>query len=260
MTPNSSFTIYHSTFLTMRHLIFVFALCGLSLLANAAAPDHSAWDKLLKKHVDNKGVVNYAGFKKDYDDLKKYLDMLSANAPADAWTKDDQLAYWINAYNAFTVQLILDNYGVKSIKDIGAKIKIPFVNTPWDVKFITIGGKKMDLNNIEHGIIRKKFAEPRIHFALVCAAKSCPPLRNEAYTADRLNTQLDDQGRDFLNDPTKNEVTEKSAEISKILSWYGGDFTKTMPMVDWINKYANKKMSKDGSISYKTYNWELNGK
>ena len=223
--------------------------------------EHAAWSGLLKKYVDAKGVVNYAGFKKDSDALKKYLELLSANAPDESsWSKDEQLAYWINAYNAFTVQLILDNYPVASIKDIGAKIKIPFVNTPWDVKFITIGGKKMDLNNIEHGIIRKKFAEPRIHFALVCAAKSCPPLRNEAYTADRLNAQLDDQGRDFLNDPTKNEVTEKSAEISKILSWYGGDFTKTMPMVDWLNKYANKKMSKDGSISYKTYNWELNGK
>ena len=252
----------------MRQLLFVFALCGLSILANATPPhfaddkatDHAQWDKLLKKHVNNKGVVDYAGFKKDSDDLKKYLDLLSAKAPADSWSKDDQLAYWINAYNAFTVQLILDNYGVKSIKDIGAKIKIPFVNTPWDVKFITIDGKKMDLNNIEHGIIRKKFAEPRIHFALVCAAKSCPPLRNEAYVGSKLNEQLDDQGRDFLNDDTKNVVMKDKASLSKILSWYGGDFTKTQPMSEWVNKYAKVKMDKDAPISHMTYNWELNGK
>ncbi len=242
-------------------LIFVGCRAAAPFSETTKPVDHAPWNSLLKKYVDAKGFVNYAGFKKDSDALKKYLDILSANAPDEkSWSQDEQLAYWINAYNAFTVQLILDNYPLASIKDIGAKLKIPFINTPWDIKFITIGGKKMDLNNIEHGIIRKKFSEPRIHFALVCAAKSCPPLRNEAYVPNRLNAQLDAQGRDFLNDPTKNEVSEKSAEISKLLSWYGGDFTGTMPIVDWINKYANKKMSREGSISYKTYNWELNGK
>jgi len=252
----------------MRYLFFAFAFLGILSATSAVAPktydakpiDHAQWDKLLKKHVSEKGFVDYAGFKKDAAELKKYLDLVSQNAPADSWSKDDQLAYWINAYNAFTVQLILDNYGVSSIKDIGSKIKIPFVNTPWDVKFINIEGKKMDLNNIEHGVIRKKFAEPRIHFALVCAAKSCPKLRNEAFTGAKLNEQLDDQGRDFLNDNTKNIVTKDKASLSKILSWYGGDFTKTQPMNEWVNKYSKVKMDKDASISHLNYNWELNGK
>jgi len=236
--------------------------CTSTPTSNAAPVDHTAWDKLLKKHVNDKGFVNYTNFKKDYDELKKYLDMLSANAPNEkSWSKDEQLTYWINAYNAFTIQLILDHYpGISTIKDIGSKIKIPFVSDAWTVKFIKIGGKKMDLNNIEHGIIRKKFDEPRIHFALVCAAKSCPPLRNEAFAADRLEKQLDDQGRDFMNDPIKNKITKEKAELSKILSWYGGDFTKKMPIVDWVNKYSTVKIDKSTPISHLDYFWDLNGK
>lgn len=252
----------------MRYLIFAFAFFGILSTTNAIAPktpdskpiDQSQWDKLLKKHVSEKGFVDYAGFKKDAAELKKYLDLVSENAPTDSWSKDDQLAYWINAYNAFTVQLILDNYGVASIKDIGSKIKIPFVNTPWDVKFIKIEGKKMDLNNIEHGIIRKDFKEPRIHFALVCAAKSCPPLRNEAYIASKLDKQLDDQGNDFLNDAYKNKVSEKEAKISNLFKWYGGDFKGKTTVLDWVNKYSKVKADKDAEISYLTYSWDLNGK
>ncbi len=239
----------------------IFSSCTATPTSNAAPVDHSGWDKLLKKHVNDKGFVNYTAFKKDYDELKKYLDMLSVSAPNNKWSKDEQLAYWINAYNAFTIQLILDHYpGISSIKDIGSKIKIPFVSDAWTVKFITIGGKKMDLNDIEHGIIRKKFDEPRIHFALVCAAKSCPQLRNEAFVAERLDKQLDEQGRDFMNDKFKNNVIKNKAEISKIMDWYGGDFTKKMPLVDWINKYASVKIDKNTPISYLDYDWDLNGK
>jgi len=254
----------------MRYITFILLFtigiissCTATTPSSTAAPvDHAAWDKLVKKHVNDKGFVNYTNFKKDYDELKKYLDILSANAPNEkTWSKEEQLAYWINAYNAFTVQLILDHYpGISSIKDIGSKIKIPFVSDAWTVKFIKIGGKKMDLNNIEHGIIRKQFDEPRIHFALVCAAKSCPPLRNEAYTAASLDKQLDGQGRDFLNDKFKNDINKDKAVITKIMSWYGGDFTKTMPIVDWINKYSTVKISKETPISSMDYNWELNGK
>lgn len=221
---------------------------------------HSVWDKLLKKHVSKTGDVDYAGFKKDQKELKKYLDLVEKNAPAKSWSKDEQLAYWINAYNAFTVQLILDNADKKitSIKDIGSKIKIPFVNTPWDVKFINIGGEKMDLNNIEHGIIRKQFKEPRIHFALVCAAKSCPPLRNEAFMADKLDKQLQDQGETFMNDASKNKITENSAQVTKILDWYGKDFNKPIPEI--INDFSKTKVKKDVKVTYMDYNWALNGK
>ncbi|WP_375447380.1 DUF547 domain-containing protein [uncultured Fibrella sp.] len=229
-------------------------------LTVAAAPSHAAFDKLLKEHVNASGMVDYKGFIKDKADLKAYTDMLGKNAPSDSWSKDDQLAYWINAYNAFTIQLIMDNYPVKSIKDIGSKIKIPFVNTPWDVKFIKIGGETYDLNNIEHGIIRKKFSEPRIHFALVCAAKSCPRLRNEAFDGKRLNAQLEDQGVDFLNNPAKNSVTPKQASLSKILDWYGGDFQKMkqQSVKDVVNQFSKTKITDDTKISYQTYDWALN--
>ena len=226
----------------------------------AAAPSHAAFDKLLKAHVNAAGMVNYKGFQKDKADLKAYTDLLGKNAPSDSWSKDDQLAYWINAYNAFTIQLILDNYPVSSIKDIGSKIKIPFVNTPWDVKFIKIGGETYDLNNIEHGIIRKKFSDPRIHFALVCAAKSCPRLRNEAFDGKRLDAQLEDQGVDFLNNPAKNSITAKQASLSKILDWYGGDFQKMKgkSVKDVVNQFSKTKITDATKISYQTYDWSLN--
>lgn len=223
---------------------------------------HSIWNDLLKKHVDATGYVDYGGFKRDQAKLKEYLKLVSENPPSKNWSVNERLAYWINAYNAFTVQLILDHAdeNIKSIKDIGSTIKIPFVNTPWDVKFIKIGGDAMDLNNIEHGIIRKRFAEPRIHFALVCAARSCPPLRNEAYVASKLSSQLDDQGRKFINDPKKNQVSANQAKLSKIFNWYGGDFKKTDTIINWVNKYAKTKASAGASISYLDYNWALNGK
>ncbi len=223
---------------------------------------HEIWDGLLKKHVSSAGFVDYGGFKDDQAKLSAYLKLVSENAPAKDWSTNEKLAYWINAYNAFTVQLILDNAksNIKSIKDIGSSIKIPFVNTPWDVKFIKIGGEEMDLNNIEHGIIRKQFNEPRIHFALVCAAKSCPPLRNEAFVASRLSAQLDDQGKKFINDSYKNEVSANSMNISKLFNWYGGDFKKSDPILNWINRYANTKAKPSAKVSYKDYNWSLNGK
>lgn len=256
----------------MKVRVVIFSFLIISTMSSCFAVDaptslsapvsHEIWDKLLKKYVDAKGFVNYGGFMKDEAELKKYLNLLSSNAPNEKWSDDEQLAYWINAYNAYTIQLIL-NYSdkkIKSIKDIGDKIKIPFINTAWDIKFINIGGKTLDLNNIEHGIIRKKFNEPRIHFALVCAAKSCPSLRNEAYTASKLNQQLDAQGIDFLNDTFKNKITEKEAKLSMLFTWYGGDFRDKMPINSWINKYSKTKITDATRVSNMDYNWELNGK
>lgn len=251
-------------FTLIAALFFVLGSCfAVDTPESTAAPiSHSIWDGLLKKHVDAKGFVNYGGFQKDEVQLDKYLALVSKNAPASSWSTNEKLAYWINAYNAFTVKLILDNADQKitSIKDIGSKIKIPFVNTPWDVKFIKIGGKEMDLNNIEHGIIRKQFKEPRIHFALVCAAKSCPPLRNEAFVASKLNAQLDDQGVRFVNDSFKNDVSASKMDVSKLFDWYGGDFKKTASIETWINKYAKIKAKSGTKITYKEYYWDLNGK
>lgn len=220
--------------------------------------DHSAWDRLLKKYVNDQGLVNYKGITADSTELNKYLDMLSANTPdPKTWSESAQLAYWINAYNAFTIQLIIRNYPVKSIKDIAGSI--PLINTSWDIKFILIGDNDYDLNNIEHGIIRKQFDEERIHFALVCAAISCPPLRREAFTAEKLDDQLNNQAKIFFNDKTKNAISKNKAIISPILKWYGSDFRdKAVDLRAYINKYSNVKISSDVRVTYGDYDWALN--
>jgi hypothetical protein len=221
--------------------------------------DHSVFDKLLKKHVDAKGLVDYKGFKKDLKEFDGYLEMLSNNAPTDKWTKSQQMAFWINAYNAYTIKLILNHYPVGSIKDIGSKIKIPFVTTPWASKFFSIGGSSMSLDNIEHGILRKKYDDPRIHFAIVCASISCPKIRNEAYTDDKLSVQLDEQGRDFLNNKAKNNISKDKAQLSNYFKWYSGDWNDNgQSVVKWINRYSTTKITEDTEISYLDYNWNLN--
>ena len=169
------------------------------------------------------------------------------------------MAYWINAYNAYTIRLILDHYPVQSIKDIGSKIQIPFVTTPWAAKFFTIGGNKMSLDEIEHGTLRKKYNDPRIHFALVCASISCPRLRNEAYTAAQLDRQLDEQGRDFLNNPTKNKIAKDATQLSKYFDWYKGDWNQgDQSVVKWVDKYSTTKIDNSTKISFLDYNWKLN--
>jgi hypothetical protein len=224
-----------------------------------AAVDHGAYDRLLKKYVSAKGLVNYKGLKADEAALNQYLAQLSKSAPATSWSKPEQMAFWINAYNAFTLRLILDHYPLKSIKDIGAKIQIPLVSTPWAIKFFSIGGEKMSLDNIEHGILRKKFDDPRIHFALVCASVSCPALRNEAYTAARLESQLGDQGRDFLNNPAKNNISKGKAQLSKYFDWYKSDWTANgQSVVKWVNRYSAVKIDAQTPVSYLEYNWNLN--
>ncbi len=227
--------------------------------AASAVVDHGTFDKLLHKHVNAQGLVDYKGFKADETAFNQYLAMLSKNPPAANWPKNDQMAYWINAYNAYTIRLILDHYPVGSIKDIGSKIKIPFVTTPWAARFFSIGGEKMSLDNIEHGILRKKFDDPRIHFSLVCASMSCPRLRGEAYTADKLNAQLDDQGHDFLNNPAKNKIGKSEAQLSKYFDWYKGDWEKNgQSVVKWVNRYSTTKIDGNTRISYLDYNWSLN--
>lgn len=225
---------------------------------SAQSPSHDIWNSILKSHVNNEGFVDYKSILKDKATLEKYLKLISDNPPSEKWTDKEKMAYWINAYNAFTVKLIIDNYPLKSIKDIGSSIQIPFVNTPWQYKFFTIGGEKMKLDEIEHKILRKDFDDPRIHFALVCASYSCPRLLNEAYTAEKLDKQLDAQARYFLANKKKNDITANKLVISKYFTWYKGDFTKDMSLIEFLNKYAPVKINKDADISYKDYNWSLN--
>lgn len=219
---------------------------------------HTAFTALLQKYVAASGKVNYRGLLKDSTALAHYLRTLSEQPPGKKWSREEQLAYWINAYNGFTLQLILRHYPVKSIKDIGSTIKIPFVNTPWDQKFIRIGNRYIDLNEIEHGILRKKFNEPRIHFAIVCASVSCPKLLNEAYTAEKLNQQLTQQAKAFINDPNRNRISADEAQLSKIFSWFKGDFTKNGSLIDFLNTYSQVKIKPTANLSSLDYNWDLN--
>lgn len=242
----------------MKKIFLIAVAITLSTLVafSQKAPSHQQWDKLVKQYVNTNGLVNYKGFQKDKAELDAYLKTLSANPPLGSWSKNEQKAYWINAYNAFTISLILQNYPVKSIKDIAGNIYK--INTPWDIKFINIGGKKYDLNNIEHRELRRGFNDARIHFALVCASISCPRLRNEAYTAAKLDAQLEEAGREFLNDKSKNRVAADKAELSKYFDWYKGDFTKNSSLADFINKYSQNKMNANTKIGHLDYNWNLN--
>ena len=166
------------------------------------------------------------------------------------------MAYWINAYNAFTLQMVLDHYPVESIKDI--KNGIPFINTVWDIKFIHIEGKDYDLNNIEHGIIRHNFKEPRIHFAINCASYSCPMLVNRAYQAKQLEEQLQVAAVTFFSDKKRNVIAKDKLELSSIMKWYKGDFTKKMSLIDFINQYTEIEIDNDAAVSYLAYQWTLN--
>ena len=225
----------------------------------ANPPSPNLYTQLLQKHVDDSGWVNYKGLINDRNKLEEYLQLLSNNPPGEQWSRNEQIAYWINAYNAFTLKLIIDHYPLNSIKDIGSSIQIPFVNTPWQKKFFSIGGNKMDLDEIEHNILRKRFNEPRIHFALVCASRSCAKLRREAYTGSKLDEQLNEQTRAFMANKNKNKITADNAAISSYFKWFKKDFTKNNGTVrEYINKYAPVKINENASITYLEYDWSLN--
>lgn len=211
-------------------------------------PSHEAWDKLLQKYVSAEGKVNYKGFKEAKATLQQYLDSLSANPVQSNWTKAEKMAYWINAYNAFTVKMIVDNYPTSSIMKLHN-------GKAWDVKWIKIGDKTYTLNNIEHDILRPQFKDARIHFAVNCAAKSCPPILNRAWTADNLNKFLEQQSKAFINNSKYNKITADAVQISKIFEWYAVDFNN---IIEYLNKYSTTKINTNAKVSYIEYDWALN--
>jgi hypothetical protein len=209
---------------------------------------HTDWDFLLKKNVSDQGNVNYKGFKKDAIYLRNYIQSLSENMPNQDWSEADVLAYWINAYNAMTVDLIIRNYPIKSIKDI---------KNPWEQRLWKLGAKWYNLDEIEHQILRK-MNEPRIHFAIVCASFSCPKLSNNAYNATNLENQLTEATRGFLTDPNRNSITKDRIEISKIFQWFSADFKQNGTLIDFLNTYSVTHISSDAKTRYAKYNWDLN--
>lgn len=213
--------------------------------------NHEMWEELTQKYVSSKGKVNYNGFKSELSKLKNYIYSLGKNPVKDTWTKNEELAYWYNIYNAGTVYLIAKNYPLNSIKDIAN-------GKPWDKKFIPYGAEKISLNKIEHEIVREKFDEPLVHVSFNCAAISCPILLNEAFVPEKLDQQMRSQAKKWVNDPTKNKINSNPIKISQLFKWYKGDFEKSGGAIQFINKYSNTKVKKSTSIEYMEYNWDLN--
>ena len=214
----------------------------------AEAFNHSSFNDLLQNHVSSSGNVNYNGFKANRTSLGNYISDLGDNMPKNAWSKNDKLAYWINAYNAMTIDLILRNPKVKSIKDI---------DKPWDQRLWKLGEKWYNLDEIEHQILRK-MDEPRIHFAIVCASVSCPKLQNEAFTASNLDSQLTNATKEFLSDSSRNNLSKSSVKLSKIFKWFAKDFKQNQSLIDFLNKYSDIDISQNATKSYMNYNWDLN--
>ena len=248
-------TLFPTLFLVLAfsnlHAQFALAFSQDSTIQSAVpntGPLHRGLDSLLQKYVSGAGRVDYKGLKTDQDALHAYCKLLSDNPAQETWTREEQMTYWINAYNAFTLQLIVDHYPTKSILNFdGGKT--------WDVKRIPIGNKKYSLNQIENEVLRPQFKDPRIHFAINCAAKSCPPLWNHAYTPETLDSVLETRTRDFINDPKFNTITASKAGVSKIFDWYGTDFGD---LKKYLNKYAAVQIKPSTALRFLEYDWNLN--
>ena len=211
-------------------------------------PSHQKWNALLQKNVNSNGDVNYKAFVKNKAELEAYLKLLQDNSPAKNWSKNDKLAYYINLYNAGTVKLIVDNYPVKSIKDI---------RSPWDKDVVAIGDKMYSLGYVEHKVLRK-MNEPRIHFAINCASYSCPKLVNKAFLADTIEAQLENAALDFIADKKRNIISANKVELSEIFKWFKGDFTENTTLIGFINKYSATQVNDNAKVKYIDYNWSLN--
>lgn len=224
----------------------------------APAFDHGIWDRLLTDYVDGEGRVSYARLQEDDEAaLGAYLDAL-ASADPHVWPKAEQLAFWINAYNAGTVAAVLQGESAESLLGRGKLFRL------WKFE---VAGKRRTLDEIEHKILRKEFVEPRLHFAIVCASTSCPRLRAEAYEASRLDAQLDEQAHAFVNDPARNrfESTASRVQLSKIFDWFEDDFTRNGPLLHFVARHVEDdatrawlRSARDIEVRHLDYDWTLN--
>ena len=239
---------------------------------------YAAWDALLKKHVkwlpDNRqSRVNYAGLAADHAELKKVLASWSAVPAATfaGWSRDAQMAFLVNAYNGFTIELVLTRYpNLTSIKDLGSLLQ-----SAWKKKFFTLLGEERHLDWIEHEQLRPRYADPRLHAALVCASIGCPALRPEAYTAEKLDAQLDDGLSRFMADRTRNRYADDKLQVSAIFKWFRQDFEQGATsgkgfrqVEDVFAKYADlladtpadrdRIRTKNVAVTYLDYDWSLN--
>lgn len=229
---------------------------------------HKTFTDVLKRYVKLNGhasTVNYKGLKEDQIGLGVYLKMLESVTPVEfvKFSEEQKLSFWINAYNAYTLKLIIDHYPVESIKDIGGAF-----SSPWKKSFFTLLGKERSLDEVEHKILRKHFNEPRIHFAINCASIGCPALMPEAYVSVTIEKQLENATRLFLEDQTRNRYDPKEKELllSKIFDWFDDDFEKKAGtvknfVVPYLAKTPAEKtlfLSDEVDVEYLDYNWKLN--
>ncbi|SMF76737.1 DUF547 domain-containing protein [Pseudobacteriovorax antillogorgiicola] len=248
---------------TLKTWLFISTLSlATTILASSFDHSHDKWTKLLKTYLTPEGNVRYAAWKKNTSDLDSYLKNLKnvSYKSYQSWTPDQKKAYLINAYNAFTIRLILNHYPVDSIKDIGS-----LFSSPWKKDFFSIlDGRITSLDPIEHDWLRKKpeLKDPRVHAAVNCASISCPPLRNEAFDANRIEAQLNDSTQAWLKDSSRNQFKKGKAELSKIFDWFDEDFGgNDKGVLAFIEKHSpelRKILGKDPSISYLSYDWGLN--
>ncbi len=247
----------YSVFLTALSFFFTTGLVSTSWAS--VTVDNSVYAELLKKYV-KEGVVDYQGFKNEETNLDQYLKVLE-KTDSSKLSHNEQFAFYINAYNAWTIKLILSGYpGVKSIKEFGSIFK-----SPWKKKLARIDGDMVTLDHIEHGILRPNYKDPLVHFAINCASKGCPPLRSEPYRGDVLDQQLDEMARAFINDPRHNRLEGKKLYVSSIFKWFKEDFNDDI--VGFFQEYAQGDLKKklDSSreeikVEYLSYDWSLNGK
>jgi hypothetical protein len=262
----------------LRHVILPIALLAIASSARAltlnpvegtyspsdpkAAFDqtHPRLNRVLGQYVTADAQVRYKSLKANRSDLDAYLAEVSSVKLSDfnGWSDAEQLALLINLYNAATLQLIIDHYPVESIKKIGGVFK-----GPWKQPVVKIFGKIITLDTLEHKVLRTQFSEPRVHFAIVCAAKGCPPLRAEAYTAAQLEAQLEDQGHRFLAETKKNSVSGNTIYLSPIFKWFEEDFTRKKKYVtsfvrDYFPEETAAKIGSGFPVKYTDYDWSLN--
>lgn len=230
---------------------------------------HTLWTKVLKERV-REDEFDYGGLAKDKEDFAAYLKQLHAVTPAQlaAWTKEERFAFWINAYNAHTILKVIDNYPLDSIRDLDGALGLKSV---FDNEFIPMKGHhpdgkndRLSLNDIEHEILRKEFEDARLHAAVNCASAGCPPLRGEAFVAAKLDEQLDEQMRTFVNDPKRNryDAAKGQMRISEIFKWFQEDFDRDAGSVkEYLLRYAaeeNAAVIKQAKVRYLDYGWKLN--
>jgi len=244
-------------FLILFLISLLFGFCCRIEQAASATEDQAIWAELLNKYVKPDGV-DYAGFKSEEEKLDQYLKVLELT-DLKRLLREEQFAYYINAYNAWTIKLILSAYpGIKSIKDLGT-----FWKSPWKKKFVRMNGELLSLDDIEHHILRPRFKDPRVHFAINCSAVSCPPLRSEPYMGSSLDRQLDQATRSFINDPNSYRLEGDAFYVSRIFKWFAEDFNNDV--LGFYLKYAREDLKKKLAekkdviqIKYLHYDWSLN--